>query len=166
MVNQDGLFRYNSDDYGMKNFRAKGSIQLAPWIKLENNTDYSIQDYHNPLNVGEGGGIWRNIADEGHSNATMFNPDGTLTMAAAYHVGDFWYGKNGFDFKNQVFRNTTALSSTFFDNKFKVNGNFTFRNTANTFDQKRVQVPYSIKPGSVAYVGTTTNDLRESRSDI
>ncbi|HET7180489.1 MAG TPA: SusC/RagA family TonB-linked outer membrane protein, partial [Chryseosolibacter sp.] len=101
-----------------------------------------------------------------HANATMFNPDGTLTMAAVYHVGDFWYGKNGLDFNNQVFRNTTAASSSFFGDKFRVNGNFTFRNTANIVDQKRVQVPYSIKPGSVAYVGTTTNDLREQRSDI
>ena len=165
LANQEGLFRYNSDDFSMKNFRAKGSIQLTPWLKVDNNTDYSAEDYHNPLNVGEGGGIWRNIADEGHTNATMFNPDGTLTMAAVYHVGDFWYGKNGLDFKERVFRNTTTFATTFFDDKFRVNGNFTFRNTDNTFKQKRVQVPYSTKPGGVAYVGTTTNDLREDRSE-
>jgi TonB-linked SusC/RagA family outer membrane protein len=165
LLSQDGLFRYNSDDYGMKNFRAKGSIQLTPWMKVENNTDYSDQDYHNPLNVGEGGGIWRNIADEGHTNATMFNPDGTLTMAAVYHVGDFWYGRNGLDFKKRVFRNTTAFSTSFFEDKFRVNGNLTFRNTANSIGQKRVQIPYSTKPGGVAFVGTTTNDLRQERNE-
>jgi TonB-linked SusC/RagA family outer membrane protein len=165
LVNQEGLFRFNSDDYSMKNFRAKGSIQLTPWLRLDNNTDYTDQDYHNPLNVGEGGGIWRNIADEGHANATMFNPDGTLTLAAVYHVGDFWYGKNGIDTKKRVFRNTAGFSTSFFEDKFRVNGNFTFRNTANTIAQKRVQVPYSTKPGGVAYVGTTTNDLREERNE-
>ncbi len=59
--------------------RAKGSIQLYPWLTITNNADYSSMTYHNPLNVGEGGGIWRNIGDEGHTMAPMFNPDGTLT---------------------------------------------------------------------------------------
>src|SRR6187401_1782997 len=102
---QEGLFRYNSDDYRVLNFRAKGSVQVYPWLRFENNMDYSNMTYHNPLNVGEGGGIWRNIADEGHPLATMFNPDGTLTASAAYTVGDFWYGKNGYDQERGVFRN-------------------------------------------------------------
>ncbi|WP_315819198.1 TonB-dependent receptor plug domain-containing protein [Paraflavitalea speifideaquila] len=50
---QEGLFRYNSDDYKMYNFRAKGSIQLYPWLLIDNNTDYSNMTYHNPLNVGK-----------------------------------------------------------------------------------------------------------------
>jgi TonB-linked SusC/RagA family outer membrane protein len=164
-LNQDGLFRYNSDDYSMKNFRAKGSIQLTPWLRLDNNMDYTDQDYHNPLNVGEGGGIWRNIADEGHSNGAMFNPDGTLTLEAVYHVGDFWYGKNGIDTRKRVIRNTAGFATTFFNDKFRVNGNFTFRNTDNSISQKRVQVPYSVKPGATAFVGTTTNDLKQERNE-
>ena len=39
-------------------------------------------DYHNPMNVGEGPGIWRNIGDEGHPNGALVNPDGTLTMVS------------------------------------------------------------------------------------
>ena len=93
-MTQDGLFRYNSDDYSMKNFRAKGTIQVFPWLQIENNSDYSTMGYHNPMNVGEGSGIWRNIADEGHPAGTMFNPDGSLTMVSVYNVGDLWYGKN------------------------------------------------------------------------
>jgi TonB-linked SusC/RagA family outer membrane protein len=34
---QKGLFRYNSDDYKIFSFRAKGSIQLYPWLPLTNN---------------------------------------------------------------------------------------------------------------------------------
>lgn len=159
LTTQDGLFNYNSDDYNMKNFRAKGSIQLFPWLTVDNNLDYSEMNYHNPMNVGEGGGIWRNIADEGHPSGTMFNPDGTLTMVAVYTVGDFWYGKNGIDTKKQVIRNTTGFTSTFLDNTFHVKGDFTFRNNYDNVNRRRVQVPYSNKPGSIAYVGTTTNDL-------
>lgn len=156
---QNGLFRYNTDDYNMKNFRAKGSIQVFPWLLIENNTDYSEMFYHNPMNVGEGSGIWRNIADEGHPSGVMFNPDGSLTMVAVYNVGDMWYGKNGIDTKKKVMKNTTSFTSSFFQNKFRVKGDFTFRNTNNNTLQKRVQVPYSNKPGVIAYVGTTTNDL-------
>jgi TonB-linked SusC/RagA family outer membrane protein len=157
LMKQDGLFRYNSDDYNMKNFRAKGTVQVFPWLQIENNSDYSEMAYHNPMNVGEGGGIWRNIADEGHPAGEMFNPDGSLTMVAVYNVGDYWYGKNGIDTKKQVFKNTTGFTARF--NKLSVKGDLTFRNTNNNVTQKRVQVPYSNKPGVTAYVGTTTNDL-------
>ncbi|CAH0132660.1 TonB-dependent receptor SusC [Pedobacter sp. Bi27] len=158
-LNQGGLFRYNSDDYDMKNIRARGSVQVFPWLSIENNADYSVMNYHNPINVGEGGGIWRNIADEGKPTMPLFNPDGSLTFASAYTVGDFIYGKNGIDTRRQVFRNITGLRSNFLNNKLRINADFTFRNTNNDIEQKRVQVPYSNVRGVTAYVGTTTNDL-------
>ncbi len=158
-MNQDGLFRYNTDDYNMKNIRAKGSIQVFPWLEITNNADYSDMFYHNPMNVGEGSGIWRNIADEGHPSSPMFNPDGSLTMSSVYTVGDLWYGKNGIDTKRRVFKNTSGLNTSFFNNTFRIKGDFTFQNTDVDVYRKRVQVPYSNKPGVTAYVGTTTNDL-------
>jgi TonB-linked SusC/RagA family outer membrane protein len=157
---QDGLFRYNSDDYNIYNLRAKGSLQVYPWLSIYNNADYSNMKYHNPLNVGEGGSVWRNIADEGHTMVPMFNPDGTLTYSAAYSVGDYYYGKNGIDFDNRVFRNTTGFAAQFFDNVFRVKGDFTFQNTDNDQTRKRVPVPYSRKPGVIEYVGTNYNDLQ------
>jgi TonB-linked SusC/RagA family outer membrane protein len=163
-LTQDGLFRYNSDDYGMSNIRGKGSIQVFPWLRFDNNTEYSDSKYHNPLNVGEGSGIWRNIADEGHVLAPMFNPDGTLTMSAVYNIGDFWYGKNGYDMLNKVFKSTTGFTSQFFNNKLRFKGDFTFRNSDGKEKRKQVPVPYSNKPGVILYVGTTGNDLRETYS--
>lgn len=162
--NQEGLFRYNSDDFRVMNLRSKGSIQLYPWLRIDNNTDYSDMFYHNPSNVGEGGGIWRNIADEGHPLAPMFNPDGTLTMVAVYNVGDFWYGKNGIDTRRQVFKNTSSFTADFFRNMVSLKGDFTFQNSNFNEKRRQVPVPYSNKPGTIAYVGTTTNDLRDINS--
>lgn len=159
---QEGLFRYNSDDYRMYNFRAKGAIQLYPWLRIENNTDYSNSLYHNPLNVGEGGGIWRNIADEGHNMAPMFNPDGTLSYSAAYTVGDFWYGKNGIDMDRRIIKNTTGFTAQVFNEKVRIKGDFTIQNTDNNQKQIRVPVPYSRKPGVIEYVGTNTNDIQDT----
>src|SRR5690606_5613509 len=90
---QDGLFEYNSDNYRMYNLRAKGNIRLNDWLSVENNMEFSKMDYHQPLNVGEGSGIWRNMADEGHPLAPLQNPDGTLTFPAAYTVGDYFIGR-------------------------------------------------------------------------
>ncbi|WP_354329228.1 TonB-dependent receptor [Pedobacter sp. CG_S7] len=158
---QSGLFRYNSDDFQMYNMRAKGSIQLYPWLKVYNNADYSASKYHNPVNVGEGGGIWRNIADEGHNMSPMFNPDGTLSYSAAFTVGDMYLGKNGIDMDNKVFRNTTGFSTNFFADKLKIKGDFTFQNTTKDESRKRVPVPYSRKPGVIEYVGQNYNDLQQ-----
>ena len=128
-LKQDGLFRYNTDDYSMANFRAKGTIQVFPWLQLENNTDYSQMKYHNPIAVGEGAvDIWNLIGVDTHPVSPMFNPDGTLTTAAVYSVGDFWYGKNAIDLNNAVFRNTSGLTARFLNDKFRVKGDFTVSN--------------------------------------
>lgn len=158
----DGLFRYNTDDYKMMNLRAKGSIQVFDWLKIDNNMDFSNMDYHNPINVGEGGSIWRNISDEGHPTAPIFNPDGSLSFSAAYTIGDFIYGKNGIDTNNKVLKNTTGFTASFLENKLHVRGDFTFRNTDKAETQRRVPVPYSIYEGETVELSTKYNDLQEN----
>lgn len=162
---QEGLFRYNSDDYSVYNFRAKGEVKITDWFTLDNNTEYSQQKYHQPLNVGEGGGIWRNIADEGHPTSPMFNPDGTLTHSASYTVGDMWYGKNGEDTNRTLIKNTTGLTAKLFDNKLRIRGDFTFSTNNQSKFRRRVQVPFSRQEGVVNYVGTTTNDIRRINAE-
>jgi TonB-linked SusC/RagA family outer membrane protein len=156
---QDGLFRYNSDDYHMYNLMAKGSIELLPWLQIDNTTQFSSRSYHNPLNVGEGGGIWRNLQDNSHPSSPMLNPDGTLTVSGAYGTGDFYVGKNGINLSSQVIRNTTGFVAKF-TNNFRLRGDFTFQNTDSNQKQIRVQLPYSNGPGLVAYLGTAYNDLQ------
>ena len=159
-LDQPGLIRYNSDDYRMLNLRATGTLQLYPWLQMNNNLTVSNRKYFNPLNVGEGGGIWRNIADEGHPSESMLNPDGTLTWSGAYTVGDYYYGKNGSRLSRNQVRNTTGLTATLFNSKFKLNGDFSFQNTADNERRRRVEIPYSRTPGVIEYLGTATNDLR------
>jgi TonB-linked SusC/RagA family outer membrane protein len=159
-LDQPGLIRYSSDDYRLLNLRATGTLQLYPWLQMNNNLTVSSRKYFNPLNIGEGGGIWRNIADEGHPSEAMLNPDGTLTWSGAYTVGDYYYGKNGSDLNRNLVRNTTGLTGTFFNNKFKLNGDFSFQNTVDDEQRRRVEIPYSRSPGVIEYLGTATNDLR------
>jgi len=158
---QNGIFRYNSDDYEILNLRAKGFLQVFPWLAINSNSEYSDMTYHNPMNVGEGSGIWRNIADEGHPMSPMFNPDGTLTHTSVYNVGDFWYGKNGIDTRKRAIKSTSRFLAQSLDNKLRINGDFTFQNIDNNEKRIRVPVPYNKMPDVTAYVGTKYNDIRD-----
>ncbi|MBW7889535.1 MAG: SusC/RagA family TonB-linked outer membrane protein, partial [Chitinophagaceae bacterium] len=160
---QDGLFNYNSDVYKMYNLRAKGNIRLTEWLDIENNMEYSKMNYHQPLNVGEGSGIWRNMADEGHPLAPLLNPDGTLSFPAAYTVGDYYYGKNGVDNAERFLKNRLAAKAEFFNKSLTLRSDFTFQSTDLGAGQKRVQIPYSRYQGVIGYTGTNTNDLQEQR---
>ncbi len=160
-LDQPGLFRFSSDDHRMLNLRVTGSVELYPWLQVNNNLMASNRKYFSPVNVGEGGGIWRNIADEGHPSEPMLNEDGTLTWSGAYTVGDYYYGKNGSDYTRNLLRNTTGLTATLLDKKLKLNGDFTFQNTDDGETRRRVEIPYSRAPGVIEYLGTATNDLRE-----
>lgn len=158
---QEGLYRYNSDDYNMYNLRAKGSIQLNSWLNVENNTEFSSMNYYQPINVGEGSGIWRNMADEGHPLAPLLNPDGTLSFSSAYTVGDHYIGRNGIDENRRFLKNRVAAKGEFLDKALTIKADFTFQNTDIGATQNRVQVPYSRYEGVIGYTGTNTNDLQE-----
>lgn len=157
---QDGLFRYNSDDYSMYNLRAKGSARIFNWLKVGNNMEISRMSYFFPFS-GNTGNIWYDLEDEAEPMSPMFNPDGTLTMAAAYSVGSFWFGKSGTTYDKRVLRNTTSFSSSFLNDALRINADITFRNTNNTDDIRRVPVPYSKQVGVISYLGSSTNDYGE-----
>lgn len=160
-LTQPGLFKHNSDDFKRYNIRAKGTIELTDWLNIHNNTEFSKNLFHIPMNIGEGGGIWRNIVAEGHPMVPMFNPDGTLTQSAAYTVGDYVYGKNGMDYDRNIVRTMSGFHAKFLDNKLNVKGDFTYQNTNSNENRIRVPVPYSRIQGVVEYLGEQYNDIRE-----
>jgi len=150
---QEGLFRYNSDDYDMVTLRAKGSVQVFDWLTIDNNTEYSKMKYKMPMNVGEGSGIWRNMADEAHPVAPLLNPDGSLTFSAAYTVGDYWYGKNYMKRDRRELKNTTGFTAVFLKNKVHLKGDLTFKTYDNDKKTRRVQVPYKHLRGTNSLCG-------------
>ena len=160
---QDGLFRYNSDNYHLYNLTAKGTIDVTDWLSVTDALYFNSRFYHNPENVGEGGDIWRNMADEAHPSSMLLNPDGTLTYSAAYTVGDFYYGRNGLNFNDNSLKNTAAFTAKFLHNKLQIKGDFTFEQTDSNVTEIQVPVPYSTGPGlPIQYVGSSTNDIRQN----
>lgn len=54
-----------TDKFKTYNMRFKGGYQLTPWLKINNNFEFSHNKYYNPITYSEGSGVvWRNIADE------------------------------------------------------------------------------------------------------
>ena len=158
LFDNSGLYRYNTDTYKSYNTRAKAGLQVTDWLRVENNIDYSFVKYHDPSTAGEGGNIWRNIADEGHPSSPIYNPDGSFSFSAAYTLGDFIYGKNGTDFEKKDLRNTTSFATKFFNNTFRIKGDLTFRNRDFGSTRVRVPVPYSVKEGEIIPLKTGMND--------
>ncbi|WP_108821788.1 TonB-dependent receptor [Dysgonomonas sp. Marseille-P4361] len=161
----DGLFRHNTDTDQTIDLRAKGSIQVFDWLRVDNNMSYSNNEYYNPQNVGEGGGIWRNIADEGHPSSPIYNPDGSFTMAAAYTLGDFIYGKNGRNIGKKTLKNTSSFNMSFLNKRLQVNGDVTFSNYHFNKTNRRVPLPYSKSEGTTVYLGASNNDLEETKRE-
>jgi TonB-linked SusC/RagA family outer membrane protein len=158
LFDNSGLYRYNTDTYKSYNTRAKAGLQVTDWLRVENNIDYSFVKYHDPSTAGEGGNIWRNIADEGHPSSPIYNPDGSFSFSAAYTLGDFIYGKNGTDFEKKDLRNTTSFATKFFNNTFRIKGELTFLNSDYGSTRVRVPVPYSVKEGEIIPLKTGMND--------
>lgn len=163
--NQAGLFRYNSDDYRGVNLRAKGSAQIFDWLNVDNNFSFSDENYFFPVTVSNGT-VWYSMGSDSQPMSPMFNPDGTLTQGAAFGVGDLWYGKSGITTGKRTLTNTTSFKTSFFQDKFRVRGDFSFRNTDLNELTKRVPVPFSSKEGVISYLGAATNDMTEANTEI
>lgn len=161
--NQGGIFRYNPDKFNQYNIRAKGSIQATEWLRIENDITFNQRDYFFPvLNHASNTPVWRRISDEAFPVAMLRNPDGTLTDNASIVFGSFISGNNLMNESNKQTRNTSRVFTNFFNNKLKVNGDFTFDKTS--FGRRFIYtpVPYSTAPGNLLERGINKmNDLSE-----
>lgn len=160
----EGLFNFNPDKYITANVRGKANVQILKWLSLSENMEYTYEKQRLPsAYLGEGSGnYWRSIADEGHPSSPVFNPDGTLTKSAAYAIGGLVTGNNYIDRLIKNFRTTTALKASFFDDTFRLNGDFSFSSRDKHENTKQTVIPYSEAPGEITYLGNPFSDDRMS----
>ncbi len=138
-----GMYDFHPDTYRSYNLRAKGSLQTSDWLKITNNIEYSRNNYHMPFSAqGRSANIQRYIEVNAFPTMPLYNPDGTYTRGGAGTIGGFIDGNN-YQYNNRnLFRNTVGMSTSFFDNKFRINGDYTFRYNDRDYFWKRVKVPY------------------------
>lgn len=159
-----GIYNLDPDTYRSHNLRAKGSLQALDWLKLTNNIEFSNNNYHMPYTAaGRSANVNRYIEVSAFPTMPMYNPDGTYTRGAAYTLGAFEQ-KNNYQYNKQaLFKNTVGLQSQFFDNKLRVNGDFTFRYNNRDHFWKRVKVPYyqNAEAEAPSYVGDLNGVIYE-----
>lgn len=160
-LSQEGVFRYNPDNYKMYNLRANGSVQVLDWLKVENDLTFTQMSYFFPmLNHPSNTPVWRRISDEAFPIAMLRNPDGTLTENASIVFGSFISGNNHSDLSRLQIRNTSRFSAAFLENKLRISGDFTFRTLSDIETRLYTPVPYSKEPGVMLERGE--NKMNES----
>lgn len=152
---QDGIYRENTDDYRRANFRAKGVIQIKPWLSIDNNFDMMHKTYHYPLiSYDQTLTVQRNLEQQGFPMAVMYNPDGSLTYSAVYNaVGDFYSNSSYQDQTTLQYKNTFGVNVTPIKHVLKFRGDFTYVNTVYKRNRVLNYVPYSTGPDSFAEKG-------------
>ena len=160
---QDGVFRYNSDNFNRYNLRLKGSIKVTDWLTIHSNTDYATYNYKYPLtSLGGTNAVWRLMAVSAFPVSPLLNPDGTMTIVGAYSVGDFYYGKSNSLAKQNFIRNTIGFNASLIKDRLSLKGDFSYLYTNTLEERKFFPVPYSIKPGEIINGGP--NSLSNSSS--
>lgn len=159
-----GLYNFDPDTYKSYNLRAKGSLQAYDWLNVNNNMEFSSNAYHMPYSAqGRSANIQRYIEVNAFPSLPMYNPDGSYTRGGAATLGAFVDGNNYQDNTRNLFRNTVGVNTNFFDSKFRVNGDFTFRYDNREFFWKRVKVPYyqNANAAAPAYMGDINGVIYE-----
>lgn len=160
----DGIYNFNPDVYKSYNLRAKGSLQAFKWLELSTDLVYGNNSYHMPYTAsGHGANVLRYIEVSAFPTMPLYNPDSTYTRGTAYTLGGFMDKSNYQDNKNNLFRNTVRFNANFFDNKLRVNGDFTFRYNTVDYFWKTVKVPYyqNANAKDPSYVGDQNGTIKE-----
>lgn len=162
---QKGIFHHNPDNFNTYNLRAKLGSDVRSWLRIDNNMEFSQQDYHYPiLNNAWNSPVWRSLTDATFPMVTMYNPDGTMSEYASASVGGFLTKKNASVTNQRLIRNTTKFRANLIDKILNLNGDYTF-SYRNDVDQRTfIPVAYSRYPGVEAVQGENKINERLGRT--
>ena len=168
MYNYYGLYdsRTNTDDCNSQNMRLKVGYQAFPWLKLSNNFEMGHRHYNNPfVSSGGAGNIWAVINSSAPVCMPFYNPDGTMTKAAAYTVGGFLYGNSKNVYENDYIRNTIGFTASFFDNSLTINGDATYKLDDYNGMIRLYPDEFSVAPGKTSTKPGVVSSMQKDHSD-
>ncbi len=110
---QDGIYKVGEEKYQQYNLKAKGSVNIKPWFRIENSTDFMRRNTTQPTtHTGIGSttpaNMNRLLNHQGFPVALLTNPDGTWTESAVYAgyagfvEGNSWRREKKFDLNNKT----------------------------------------------------------------
>ena len=157
----------NTDKCLSENMRVKVGYQAYPWLRITNNFEQGHRKYNNPIVAsGSAGNIWANINSQAPVCMPFYNPDGTMTAAAANSVGGFLYGASTNVYENDYVKNTVGVNTSFFDNTLTVNADATYKWTNSNGYTRKYPDAYSPRPGVFETKSGIVSSFTEDRNII
>lgn len=91
---ENGLLRYNKDEYNRYNVRSKVEYHPWKWLTVGNNTSWSYYTYDRPTHFSSN--YFKEVYEK-NCMIPVYNPDGTYTVVGAQTVGRLLHGGNHID---------------------------------------------------------------------
>lgn len=160
---QEGIYRVGDEKFRQSNFRAKGSVKIAKWLTLDNNTDFVYRNYHQPMGYNTSLTIPRLLEHQGFPVTNITNPDGTWTAAAVATGYAGMADKTTYrdNFKYDM-TNRTALTGSFLDNQLVAMADFTILYNHSTRTDVVNPTDYKTGPNTtVMYPASSYMDKRD-----
>ncbi len=154
---QQGVFRYDPDVYNRYNLRAKLNLQVNKWLRLYTNSAYNRTNYNAPslwTSDWTSGDLYHQIGRQ-FSLSTPENPDRSWTSSGVY-VGFLTQGGRSNTVTNE-FQNTIGFESDFFNNTWRVKGDYTFRSTDDYTRAYQIPENYETGPSQTVYQAGHSN---------
>jgi TonB-linked SusC/RagA family outer membrane protein len=152
--NQTGVFRYNPDYYERFNIRGKLDFKITDWLHIYTNSAYNRTIYNSPslwTSDWTSGDLYHQIGRL-NSLTVLKNPDGSWTSSGAY-IGFLQQGGRDNTVTNEP-QNTIGFTTSFFNDTWRIKGDYTFRATNNYDQSYQVAIPYETGPNQqVSYAG-------------
>lgn len=159
---KNGIMKVNQDKYKGYNLRAKVSGEVAPWLRINNNTQFNYNNYSFPGWNGNANANNNFISSTVHALPSYLpiNPDGTATYRTElnnYTIGDgifadLLHGKSKGEDGEYEFINTFQAQFTLAEG-LHITGDYTFSHNPLLLFVRRTQAPWSVYPGEISYLG-------------
>lgn len=156
---KDGMMRVPySDKFKSYNLRAKINAEVKPWLSLYSNIQFNTSTYTYP---GFGGNEnFSSASSHALPSYVPVNPDGTAAYSTNlnnYNIAsvfpDLLHGKSkGADSKYDLI--TTFGATGKITKDWNIVGNYTYNLSPSNSFARRTQIPWSVFPGQISYVGT------------
>ena len=140
---QDGMLRYNPDQYTRYNMRAKATYTINDRVKIGSNTMYTNTTYSQPASTTDY--LFFHNANRTPSLSVPRNPDGTWTSDGAALLGNLQSGGRSADTWSE-FMTTLNAEVNLVKNVWTLKGDATFRRGNDVGNAYTVPVPYSTGP--------------------
>jgi TonB-linked SusC/RagA family outer membrane protein len=169
---KDGIMKIDRDKYKSYTMRSKVSLQVLPWIKITNNTNFYHQRYDYTGRSGGGNANFVHINVHASPAYAPVNPDGTATYRSgfnSYGIGDGLYAmlidghSKGQNTKYEFRTTTEAVFSL--AKGLTATANYSYNLYTDPSFYRQYPATYSLYPGVVEVIqGTNVNQLSESQN--